>query len=162
MDLGSVFIISALLLMTVFFILRPFSEPVSENKPDNAGFIHLMEKQERILKDIRDLDSEFSLGKIPADEYPKIRDQLLHQGADILRQIDEFRNNHDANPSGLKGELEEVQSGASPDPLFDTLETKIADRRRLKQEKATGFCPRCGSPISKSDVYCWKCGQKID
>jgi predicted amidophosphoribosyltransferase len=36
----------------------------------------------------------------------------------------------------------------------------LADRRRVRQEKAVGFCPQCGGPVQKSDRFCPKCGAK--
>ncbi len=34
----------------------------------------------------------------------------------------------------------------------------IANRRRARSEKSSGFCPQCGKPIQKSDRFCPKCG----
>ncbi len=47
---------------------------------------------------------------------------------------------------------------AAPD---DNLEMILADRRRARQEKSTGFCPRCGNPMRQSDQFCPKCGARI-
>jgi hypothetical protein len=162
MDLGSVFIISALLLLTIFFVFRPFSEPASQKPANGDDILRLIEERERILTDLRELDFDFNMGKIPAEDYPSIRERLMHQGADILRKIDQFPDQYHALPQ-VDESLSELTPGEdTPDPLFDTIETKIAERRRARQEKAAGFCPRCGSPIFKSDAYCWKCGHKID
>jgi rubrerythrin len=46
---------------------------------------------------------------------------------------------------------------AAPD---DAVEAMLADRRRVRQEKAAGFCPQCGGPVQKSDRFCPKCGAK--
>ena len=162
MDLGSIFIISALLLMTVFFVLHPFYEPAPEKQVNAVDITPLVEEQERILEDLHDLDFDYSIGKIPKEEYPIIRSRLLHQGAEILRQIDHVRNNQNAAVPAGDGESDITQTGGISDPLFDTLETKISERRRMKLEKAASFCPRCGSPLLKSDVYCWKCGHKTE
>jgi hypothetical protein len=47
---------------------------------------------------------------------------------------------------------------AAPD---DDLEILLANRRRVRQDKAAGFCPKCGGPVQKSDLFCPKCGTKI-
>ncbi len=43
----------------------------------------------------------------------------------------------------------------------DDLEIMLANRRRVRQEKAGGFCPKCGGAVQKSDRFCPKCGAKI-
>ena len=43
----------------------------------------------------------------------------------------------------------------------DDLELMLANRRRVRQGKASGFCPKCGSPVQKTDRFCPKCGAKI-
>lgn len=162
MDLGSLFIISALLLLTVFFVFRPFSEPSPEKAVNGDDLFRLIDERERILANLRELDFDFNMGKIPAEDYPKIREQLMQRGAEILRQFDQLPDQYRPIPKVEMGSAELAEDGNAPDPLFDTIETKIAERRRARQEKAAGFCPSCGSPILKSDVYCWKCGHKID
>ena len=47
---------------------------------------------------------------------------------------------------------------AAPD---DEMEVLIANRRRVRQGKAAGFCPQCGGPLQKSDRFCPKCGAKM-
>ena len=44
----------------------------------------------------------------------------------------------------------------------DDLEQLIAARRRERQEKAVGFCPRCGAALQKSDRFCAKCGAVLE
>lgn len=43
----------------------------------------------------------------------------------------------------------------------DELEQAIARRRRVRKEKAVGFCPRCGDPVHQSDRFCPKCGAQL-
>lgn len=38
----------------------------------------------------------------------------------------------------------------------------IAARRRIKQEKPTGFCPKCGKPVTASDKFCARCGKVLE
>lgn len=161
MDLGSIFIISALLLLTVFFVFHPLTEPSTEKTANGGEFMRLIDEREHILEELRELEFDFNLGKIPAEDYPKIREDLMRQGAEILRRIDQLPNRSDVNPATITETPDLTPAENAPDPLFDTIETKIAERRRMKQEKAAGFCPGCGSPVLKSDVYCWKCGYKI-
>ncbi|HEY9088584.1 MAG TPA: zinc ribbon domain-containing protein, partial [Anaerolineaceae bacterium] len=43
----------------------------------------------------------------------------------------------------------------------DELESLISARRRSRQEKSAGFCPKCGRPLQQSDKFCSSCGASI-
>ena len=47
---------------------------------------------------------------------------------------------------------------AVPPVPDDDLEQRIAIRRRTMNEKAGGFCPKCGRPVHASDHFCPRCG----
>jgi rubrerythrin len=191
MDLGSLFLILALLFLVGLFVSRPFFErqevtqdPMPESK-EHARSVLLAER-DRILNALQELDFDHVLGKIPEEDYPQQRAVLVQHGADILRKLDDFQ----AEP--LKGDAEAQLEAAivarranmedqrvvtpastgngrklaaaisaeiaAPD---DDLEVMLANRRRVRQEKAAGFCPKCGKPVQKSDLFCPKCGAKI-
>ena len=181
MDMGSLFLILALLVLVVLFIARPFFETKSQNigaQPATAEELErssLMAEHDRLLNALQELDFDYTLGKIPEADYPAQRAQLLTHGADVLRRLDAFQENpvdEDAEArieaviaarradarrpvavgaGGLPG-------AAAPD---DELEQVISGRRRQRQEKAAGFCPKCGGPVQKSDRFCPKCGTTL-
>ena len=43
----------------------------------------------------------------------------------------------------------------------DDVEMLIASRRKQRQEKSAGFCPKCGRPVQKSDKFCSNCGTVV-
>jgi len=183
MDIGSIFLILGLLVLVVLFISRPLFEKqsvsVSQAEHDLSA---LLAERDRILSALQELDFDYSLKKIPADEYPAQRARLVHKGADILRAIDELQA--EQSTEDAEGRLEAAiaarKSGGYPaeDPGTelagspgadrpvsptpdDDLETMIAARRRTRNEKAGGFCPQCGGPVQKSDRFCPKCGSLL-
>jgi rubrerythrin len=187
MDIGSIFLVLALLLLVAWFVSRPLFErhtnapqlilPAEEHERSA-----LLAERDRILNALQELDFDNSLGKIPENEYPPQRLALMQQGADVLRQLDALL------PEAASGEVEARLEAAiaarrlaasSPEPAEtsalmpngrkqiaatspdDDLEIMLANRRRVRQEKAAGFCPQCGGPVQKSDMFCPKCGAKI-
>ncbi len=90
MDIGSLFLITALLIFVGLFIGRPLLErkavPRSQEEHDLSS---LLAEKDRILNALQELDFDFSLGKIPDQDYPVQRAIMLQKGAAILRQIDE-------------------------------------------------------------------------
>ncbi len=184
MELGSIFLILALLLLVAFFVSRPFFEKTpavrgSQNSSDH-DLSALLAEHDRILNALQELDFDYGLGKIPEEDYPQQRSTLVLRGANILKQLDTLQPGE--NSAGLPSEQRiEVAvaarradagvarsvmgnghrptlTGSQPD---DELEVMLANRRRVRQEKAAGFCAQCGGPLQKSDQFCPKCGAKI-
>ncbi|MEI7987424.1 MAG: zinc ribbon domain-containing protein [Chloroflexota bacterium] len=170
MDIGSFLLLFALLILVVWFVARPFLEhsPAVQSRKEQHEVSALLAERDRILNALRDLDFDHALHKISADDYPGQRSMLLDQGSEVLRKLDGFKTNlpldlsPNTTPKDDAATITEVKS-SNQTPIIiedDAIEAKIAERRRMVQEKASGFCPQCGHPIRKSDTYCWKCGSK--
>jgi hypothetical protein len=172
MDIGSILLILALLLLVGLFVSRPLFErratAVTESEHQISA---LLAERDRILTALGELDFDHDLGKIPADEYPVQRDRLLKNGAQILRQIDAFQgetssSEDSASPweTASQEPVEEALHASPPSAISEAdeeLEALIATRRRVRQDKASGFCHECGGPIQKSDRFCPKCGTTV-
>jgi NADH pyrophosphatase NudC (nudix superfamily) len=196
MELGSLFLILALLVLVVLFITRPFL--AKEESPSNAMTnqvdherSNLLAEYDRVLAALQELDLDFALGKIPEEAYPPQRSVLVMRGVEVLRKLDtmyplpEGKNSTIAsatlnNISMLERSISQnvqtpilISDGENPmgeavsavnlTEAFpdDDLELLLANRRRVRQEKSTGFCAMCGDPVRKSDRYCPKCGARI-
>jgi len=185
MEIGSIFIILALLLVVGLFVSRPFFDSRKElliSPSDQADHERsaLLAERDRILTALRELDFDYTLGKIPDEDYLPQRNALLQKGANLLRQLDALQP--DAEAGDAESRLEEAiaarriekrslsmgangHAGAADAPVKtatqdDEFEVMLANRRRVRQEKAAGFCPQCGQPVQKSDRFCPKCGAK--
>jgi hypothetical protein len=175
MDIGSLFLILALLVLVGFFVSRPFFETkataVTQEEHDISA---LLAEKERTITALIELETDFTLGKIPEDEYPVQRKLLLQQGADVLQRLDALQgqsisqaaeNHLDAAVAARRLAGAEATAGAGngngihPD---DPVEALIASRRRNRQGKAAGFCYKCGRPLQQSDRFCPKCGTAIE
>jgi hypothetical protein len=191
MDLGSIFLILALLVVVALFVGRPLMESakVVGDKAEGEDHQHsmLLAERDRILNALQELDFDHTLGKIPEEDYPPQRNMLLHRGANILRELDALavEDHQETAEDRLEAAIaarrvDQAQavaqsSGSStraPAPVSrlesragrpapdDDLEMMLAQRKRLRQDKAAGFCSQCGAPIQQSDHFCPKCGSK--
>ena len=172
MEIGSIFLILALLLVVGLFVSRPFLESKKErliSASDQADHERssLLAERDRVLTALSELDFDYTLGKIPEEDYPLQRATLLHKGADLLRQLDALQTDLDGGDteSRLEAAIAARRMAASTTPTAallaaqeDEFEVMLANRRRVRQEKAAGFCPQCGQPVQKSDRFCPKCG----
>lgn len=147
MNIGAIFILLAILLLTALYIAHPLLEKTSA-KVDrtNEDFSSLLAERERLLAAIEELDFDHELGKITDEEHSQQRQVLLQQGAAILQQL----------------EQSDLERALAPEESDDSLEALIAARKReLKGEKKGKFCPQCGQSIQSSDKFCAKCGANL-
>ena len=186
MDLGSLFIILAILIGVGLFVSRPFLEKksspsISYSDPNEHRLSELMAERDRILNAIQELDFDAALGKIPTEDYPVQRSALIAKGAGVLRSLDQLQSNGPREGEGATEERLEAVIAARkidaspsvtqpigngnngyPKPSYDDeLENILANRRRERQGKSAGFCPQCGRSIQKIDRFCPKCGAKL-
>jgi hypothetical protein len=91
MDLGSIFLILALIVLVGLFISRPFlrSQVVENPRTDTEQHRSaLLAERDRLLNALQELDFDQGLGKIPAEDYPEMRSDLTRRAAGVLRELD--------------------------------------------------------------------------
>jgi hypothetical protein len=196
MDIGSIFLILALLVLVGLFVARPlFERKAVVTSPEIGEEEHthsaLLAEQDRILNALQELDFDYQLGKVPAEDYPGQRALLVQHGAEVLRQLDQLAAQPAA--SNLEARIEaaiaarRIDAGRRPPARSmreqrekmealaeagnqslpvelaedDDIEVQLAARRRERSDRSAGFCPNCGRPVQKSDRFCPKCGAPL-
>ncbi|RMF46984.1 MAG: zinc ribbon domain-containing protein [Anaerolineae bacterium] len=167
MDIGSIFLILSLALLVAMFVARPFMESSrSLSNQEEQEISSLLAQREGILRALQELDFDYTLGKIPEDDYPVQRKALLARGAEILRRLDALapqKADGTSEAEAVTDRLEAAiaarrQATVPAGDVDDPLEAAIAARRRARQDKAVGFCTQCGAPLQRSDRFCPRCG----
>jgi hypothetical protein len=182
MDIGSLLLLLALLVLIGLFIARPLLDRDSAAAtPEEELKVHelstLLAERDRILTALEELDFDNALGKIPSEDYTNQRARLVNQGADVLRKLDEL--NGDTSDAEIERRIEEAIAErrittsnivetevlSQPQPVLvdadDEVEVQLAARRRARQDKSAGFCPQCGRPVQQSDRFCPNCGNDL-
>lgn len=153
MVIESIFLVLALLVLTLGIILKPLRDMRSVSVSQRENKISaLLSERERILEALVELDFDNEVGKVPEEIYPLQRNNLLQRGADILRQMDEVQ----AGAGGVDDPLEKKIAGRQADD--DPLEALIAARKDSGQGK---FCHNCGKAIQLNDQFCANCGTEL-
>jgi len=172
MDLVSALIILILALLAAVVISQPFSgqaHPAASADELATRRSALLAEKERLLRTLQELDFDQALGKIPAEDYPVQRSSLLTHGAEVMRELDKLEERsgmqsaEDRLEAAIAARRADAQAGASTANIGagDSIEDQIAARRRAREEKSVGFCPKCGRPLQKSDKFCPKCGTAL-
>ena len=91
MDFAAIFFTLAILVLLGIYLYAPFVEGrarrVTEEEHELSA---LLAERDRVINSLQELDFDFRLGKIPNEDYPTQRANLLQKGANILRKIDEL------------------------------------------------------------------------
>lgn len=182
MELGSLFLVLAVIVITCVYLYAPFTINTrrafhSRETPESST---LKAERDRVINALQELDFDHRLGKIPVEDYPDQRASLLQKGADILRKLDELES-LSATPVPIsqisKQKKESAESriekstaarradGSSKMPARkdsdEDIESMIAARRKQHKGTSAGFCPKCGKPVLVSDKFCPSCGKSL-
>jgi hypothetical protein len=170
MDIGVILLTSSVLLLVVLFIIWPFfNSQKNSSTPQGQELSALMAEQDQVLTSLQELDFDNTLGKIPAEDYPQQRAELVQRGVIVLGKLDALSSKA-ASTDDAEKRIEaaiaarradasvQVSQGVDAD---DELESLIAARRSERKEKSGGFCPNCGRSILSSDRFCPNCGKVI-
>jgi len=167
MDINAIFFTLAILVLVGMYLYTPLVERrarrVTEEEHELSA---LLAERDRVLNSLQELDFDFKLGKIPSEDYPLQRANLLQKGADILRKMDELTTDNTQldTEARIERAITERRAGASNAKrglTDDDLESMIAARHRSRKEKSAGFCPKCGKPVMISDRFCPSCGKAL-
>jgi NADH pyrophosphatase NudC (nudix superfamily) len=167
MDINALFFTLAILVFVGMYLYMPLVEGRARRVTEEEHELStLMAERDRVLNSLQELDFDFKLGKIPSEDYPVQRANLLQKGADILKKLDEL------TPDNTQLETEtQIERAITERPAVitstkrelsdDDLESMIAARHRTRKEKSAGFCPKCGKPVLVSDRFCPACGKAL-
>jgi hypothetical protein len=189
MDIGSLFILLALLVLVGIFISRPLLERkdikiTSEDIKEEHDHSALLAERDRTLDALEELDFDYAVGKIPEEDYPAQRSVLIQRGAYILQELDKYEGKSPQEQAETRLETAiaarriAVRQDSQAQPASaahssadsasltqtiadDEIEALIAARRRMRSDKSAGFCPQCGNAVTKSDRFCSKCGTTL-
>lgn len=167
MEIGSVFLILAVLIITGMYLYAPFTSRASKiyNNSAEHELSALKAERDRVINSLQELDFDFKLGKVPAEDYPEQRQMLLQKGAEILRQLDEIEktfSSQDVETRIEKAAAKKRADASSETELDDKeIENMINERRKENKNKSAGFCPKCGKPVLVTDKFCPSCGKAL-
>jgi hypothetical protein len=183
MDLGSILLGAALLIVVAFIVARPLLDRAGARDRAPGPAEALLFERERLLTALRDLDFDHATGKLVEEDYSAQRAQLVAQGAEVLRQLDALgpapdgdarpRVDHDseieqaiarrrARPAAVTAPAK-ASAAASPTAapsaavaVDQAIEAEVARRRQKPR-----FCSQCGQPLQPDDKFCGACGAKV-
>lgn len=157
MGIGSLLLVLAIFILVGLYLAQPFGQRHGRGLGrQDAQLSALLAERDRVLQSLQELDFDHTLGKIPAEEYPRQRNALLQRGAAILKELDER-----GSDGPTSGRLQAAITPAAAVEADDKIESLIAARRAARKGKSGGFCPKCGKPVLSNDRFCPSCGKPL-
>lgn len=168
MELGSIFLILAVFIIVGMYLYAPFmTKPRKLSTNEMREVSALKAERDRVINSLQELDFDFKLGKIPEEDYPEQRVELLQKGSEILRQLDELEPVYAAARTA-ESRIEKAAAAKRADSASDNvafndeeIEAMLAARRKQHKSKPAGFCPKCGKPVLVNDNFCPSCGKSL-
>jgi hypothetical protein len=172
MEIGAFFLVLAVGLAVGLYVSQPFLQRRGRRiTPEAQEISALMAERDRVINSLQELDFDFNLNKIPAEDYPVQRAELLQKGAEVLKKLDSLTPSPSPEKKGgsaadqiesavvaRRADMSAAPTSARDD---DDVEAMLVTRRKARKEKSSGFCPRCGKPMLISDRFCPHCGKSI-
>lgn len=135
MQISSLLIGIVLFVAALAFVSLPFrqKQTTSMKNHKKGDTLHInTTRREAVLSALRDLDFDFKTGKVSEEDYTPLRAQLMVEAAQYIEQ-----------------EAAEEKK----------LEALIQSRRT--NQKQSGHCDQCGTPIAANQKFCSKCGSAV-
>ncbi|QYK51943.1 MAG: hypothetical protein KF701_05455 [Anaerolineales bacterium] len=104
MDVGSLLLFVALLVLCGLYVARPLLAGAEEDTDPHLANLHA--EHRRVLDALLELDADWEMGKVPEEIYHPQRQQLLAEGAAALRALEKVDVDLPAAPSDERDELE--------------------------------------------------------
>jgi len=122
-----------------------------EEKLKRLGF-----EKESLLNAIKEIDFDYSLGKLSKEDYEELQKKYKTQAALVLKEIDNIMRRAGASnlEEGIEKEIRLIRKAKPTDE--DEIEREI-----LKARKSKLICSDCGNEYKAGDRFCSGCGKKL-
>jgi hypothetical protein len=129
MSIGGLVFFLLLLSGTALLVVVPLLRRESQSGVDA---LHIQKQRERllvyyerVLTNLRDLDEDYTTGKMPDEAYATEREEWMQRGVEVLSTLDAL-DNHSVIPAAVQDDA------AVDEAIDDAIEAAIAARRKAR------------------------------
>ena len=135
-ELFSLILMSAILIGLGVFVSQPLlrarPENILQDEYVDTPLHHLLSRKDSIYTAMKDLEFDYSTGKLSDEDYEALRDKFERQAAEALKDIDDLG-------AGVKRRPAKQKKETVKDPV----------------------CEACGFKYGPDDKFCQSCGTQL-
>ncbi len=138
------------------------------------------EQKQALLRALKDLDFERSMGKISEEDYVELRDRYRSRAKAVLQTLDRelepvraeaeklaetylrSKGIEPASPTSKPQARESDEPAAAPEPARSSLLAPTSDRPKGEPAEPTRKCPSCSALNDLDAAFCKKCGSRME
>jgi len=162
----------AIALLAALFISAPFF--LRRGRTDGGGYFpdpraekakELGSRKDSLLTAIKDIEFDYGLGKLSREDFEELHGKYRAEAAGILKEIDSLGAGGPADGGGedLEKEILAERSKFAFSYDDEELEKEILRAREVFwNDSPSRYCPKCGNGSGAEDLFCSKCGAKLD
>jgi hypothetical protein len=125
----------------------------------------LNNQRDNLFTAIRDIEFDYGLKKLSKEDFEELNSKYKIEAAAVLKEID-FLESQYANEyvsSDIEQEIMSYRkSGRTNQNLDLELEKEISMFRSSPNASTANNCSKCGAEYNLEDVFCSKCGEKLN
>jgi len=161
MDLMVLLACGLLLVGCGFYIGRPLLGRRSSSALGNTSTRQLTERKEQLYSSILELEFDRELGKLPEDDFQRMRSELETEALAIIHQLDQL--NGQSSPDSLEQRIErEVAALQIEHPIQHPPTSAQPLQSSTPPVVQAKFCGQCGGPRRAEDRFCTQCGKAFE
>ncbi len=156
MGIGSTIMIIVMVILTLWWVMWPLLRGdlgfYLVDQLEEETLTELLLRRDAFYAAIKDLEQDLESGKLAEVDYRPLRTKLVWQAAQVLREIDAFRQSNDQD---VEAEIDMLLSQFQQDQKDSRLNPALFD-----QIDQAG-CPSCGHQPQLEDMFCAQCGTRL-
>jgi hypothetical protein len=124
---------------------------------------HLTERKEQLYATILELEFDRELGKLPDEDFQRMRDELEEEALEVIHMLDQLngRTDSDSVERRIEEELAQIQAQNPQESVVVQAEipaTEAAVPLHTPMPQSN-FCGQCGAKRQTEDRFCPQCGK---
>ena len=149
-------------LIAIAYVAWPLlrSGATTAQLPDDDKLLDLVARKDTILRSIKELEFDYHMGKLSAEDFERFNQRLRQQAVGLLRQIEKVAPNMADLEQQLEAAIAQrrtVTSGV----ITAEINGRSHDAVLMNEKFSSTFCPACHAPVAVNANFCANCGAEV-
>lgn len=122
----------------------------------------LLKKKDFIYSSIRELNIDYNMGKLAAEDHEALRQEYMQEASDVLDELDRTAGTDLSVEEQIEEAVLEIRRSRDPAAVVDTpVEERKPAAERPAQTVRVQPCVSCGTINEESANFCIECGASL-